>query len=46
MSNAFLNNQIDTKNENLENYQVDAQTEEEKDEKKKLKNMIVGKDII
>ena len=43
MSVDFVNTQIDTDNENLENFQDDVQTEEEKFENKKLKNMIGGK---
>ena len=46
MSGEFVNTRIDTKNENLENFQDDVQTEDEKAENKKMKNMIGGKDII
>ena len=46
MSYQFVNTRIDRDNGNLENFQDYVQTEEEKDEKKTLKNMIGGKDII
>ena len=43
MSDEFFNTQIDTENDNLENFQDDEQAEEENVENKKLKNMIGGK---
>ena len=43
MSVEFVNTQIDTNNGNLEKFQDDVQTEEEKVENKKLKNMIGGR---
>ena len=46
MSYEFVNTHIDTENENLQKFQDDVQNEEEKDENKKMKNMIGGKDII
>ena len=46
MLDEFVNTHIDTEIENLENFQDDVQTADEKVENKKFKNMIGGKDII
>ena len=46
MSDEFINTQIYTENGNLENFQDDVQTENKKDENKKLKNMVGRKEII
>ena len=46
MLDEFINTLIDTENGNLENFQYDVETKEEKDENKKLKNIIGGEYII
>ena len=46
MSYEFVNTQIDTENEKLENFKDDEYNEDEKAKNKKFKNMIGGKDII
>ena len=46
MSNEFVNTQIDTENQNTENFHENVQLDEEDDENKKLKSVIRGKDII
>ena len=46
LSGEFVNNQIDNKNDNFENFQDDEQNEREQDGNKKLKNALGGDDII
>ena len=46
LPDEFVNTQIDTENQNTENFHEGVQSDEEDVENKKLKNVIGGKDII
>ena len=46
LSGEFVNSQIDSENDNCENFQDAEESEEEIAENKKLKNSLGGKNIV